>query len=129
MWTGTVKNIRELTCSQSTGHENKAMLDTNFSEDPEHKCAHVFRMDDGNFFAYPNNRCIWYDDAYMDERLEGNPGYLIDQNFYTVENTRENSITDNSYFTQFEQEKPERFNVEQKPIGKVNKKNKNEDIL
>jgi hypothetical protein len=36
--------------------ENKAgMLDTNFSEDPEHKCAQMFRMDDGNFFAYPNN--------------------------------------------------------------------------
>ena len=41
--------------------ENKAgILDTNFSEDPEHKCAHMFRMDDGNFFAYPNNRTIWY---------------------------------------------------------------------
>ena len=109
--------------------ESKAILDTNFSEDPEHKCAHMFRMDDGNFFAYPNNRCIWYDDAYMDKRLEGNPGYLIDQNFYTVENTREDTITDNSYFTQFEQEAPERFNVEETPIGEVNKKNKNEDIL
>ena len=53
----------------------------------------------------------------------------IDQNFYTVENTREDTITDNSYFTQFEQEEPERFNVEETPIGEVNKKNKNEDIL
>jgi hypothetical protein len=83
------------------------MLDTNFSEDPEHKCAHMFRMDDGNFFAYPNNRTIWYDDAFMEKRLTENPGYLIDQNFYTVENTRENSITDDSYFTQWEQEKPD----------------------
>ena len=67
--------------------ENKSgMLDTNFSEDPEHKCAHMFRMDEGTFFAYPNNRTIWYDDAFMEERLDGNPGYLIDQNFYTVEN-------------------------------------------
>ena len=84
--------------------ENKAgMLDTNFSEDPEHKCAHMFRMDDGNFFAYPNNRTIWYDDAYMDERLTKNPGYKIDQNFYTVENTREEDVTtDDSYMTQFE---------------------------
>ena len=109
--------------------ESKAILDTNYSEDPEHKCAHMFRMDDGNFFAYPNNRCIWYDDAYMDGRLEGNPGYLIDQSFYTVENTREDTITDDSYFTQWEQDKPERFNVEEKPIGEVSKKNKHEDIL
>ena len=130
------------------GWEDKAgMLDTNFSEDPEHKCAHMFRMDDGNFFAYPNNRTIWYDDAFMEERLSGNPGYLIDQNFYTVENTREDSITDDSYFTQWEREGEDVFNVEtdqrsgqpnstiptngetQTPIGPVNKKNKSEDIL
>jgi hypothetical protein len=66
----------------------------------------------------------------MEERLSGNPGYLIDQNFYTVENTREDSITDDSYFTQWEREKPEQFNVEeQTPIGAVGKKNKDEDIL
>jgi hypothetical protein len=88
------------------------MLDTNFSEDPEHKCAHMFRMDEGTFFAYPNNRTIWYDDAFMEERLTKNPGYLIDQNFYTVENTREDTITDDSYFTQWEQDKPEQFNVD-----------------
>ena len=93
------------------GWEDKgAILDTNFSEDPEHKCGHMFRMDEGTFFCYPNNRIVWYDDAFMEERLQSNPGYLIDQNFYTVENTREESITDDSYFTQFEQEKPEQFN-------------------
>ena len=73
--------------------------------------AHMFRMDDGNFFAYPNNRTVWYDDAFMEERLQKNPGYLIDQNFYTVENTREDSITDDSYFTQFERETPTQFNI------------------
>ena len=60
----------------------------------------MFRMDDGNFFAYPNNRTIWYDDAFMEKRLTENPGYKIDQNFYTVENTREEDIvTDDSYMT------------------------------
>ena len=92
--------------------DKSSFLDTNFSEDPEHKCAHMFRMDEGTFFAYPNNRTIWYDDAFMEERLTKNPGYLIDQNFYTVENTREDSITDDSYFTQWEQDKPEQFNVD-----------------
>ena len=96
------------------GWEDKgAILDTNFSEDPEHKCGHMFRMDEGTFFCYPNNRIVWYDDAFMEERLQSNPGYLIDQNFYTVENTREESITDDSYFTQFEQEKPEQFNYDE----------------
>jgi len=41
----------------------------------------------------------------MEERIKENPGYLIDQNFYTVENTREDSWTDDSYMTQFEREK------------------------
>ena len=49
--------------------DKSSFLDTNFSEDPEHKCAHMFRMDEGTFFAYPNNRIIWYDDAYMEKRL------------------------------------------------------------
>lgn len=34
--------------------ESKSTLNTNFSETPEHKCAHFFKMDDGNFYAYPN---------------------------------------------------------------------------
>ena len=50
-------------------------LDCNFAEDPEHKCGHTFKMDDGNFFIYPNNRIVWTDDAYITKRLTRNPGY------------------------------------------------------
>lgn len=82
--------------------ENKAgMLDVNFSEDPEHKCGHVFKMDDGNFFIYPNNRIVWMDDAYISNRLTKNPGYKIDQTFYTVENSRDTQTSDDSYMTEF----------------------------
>jgi len=41
----------------------------------------------------------------MAKRLDIGPGYLIDKTFYTVENTREDSWTDDSYMTQFEREK------------------------
>ena len=43
-----------------------------------------------------------------------------------MENTREDTITDDSYFTQWEREEPEQFNVDedQTPIGPVNVKNK-----
>ena len=68
--------------------ESKSTLNTNFSETPEHKCAHFFRMDDGNFYAYPNNRIIWYDDAWLKNRIEKNPGYKIDLTEYSVENSR-----------------------------------------
>ena len=81
--------------------ENKAgNTDVNFSEDPEHKCGHTFKMDDGNYFIYPNNRIVWSDDAYIHNRLSRNPGYKIDHTVYTVENKRTGE-TNNEYMTKF----------------------------
>lgn len=68
--------------------ENKSVLDTNFSESPEHKCGHFFKMDNGNYYCYPNNRIIWFDDAWVENRINSNPGYIIDQTIYSVENKR-----------------------------------------
>jgi hypothetical protein len=82
------------------GWENKAMIDTNFSETPEHKCGHLFKMDNGNFYIYPNNRIIWHDDAWVDKLISGNPGYKIDLTTYSVENKRQ-QFTDDSYMTKF----------------------------
>lgn len=75
--------------------ENKAIVDTNFSETPEHKCGHLFKMDDGNFYCYPNNRIIWYDDAWISNRIVSNPGYKIDTTIYSVENKRKAQTDDN----------------------------------
>jgi len=68
--------------------ENKGMPDLNYSETPEHKCAHLFKMENGNYYAYPNNRIIWYDDAWTFERITENPGYEIDLTVYAVEGRR-----------------------------------------
>jgi hypothetical protein len=41
-------------------HPDANILDTEHSEIPhEHKCAHIIALDDGNYAAQPNNRCIW----------------------------------------------------------------------
>ena len=41
-------------------HPESNILDTDHSEIPhEHKCAHIIELDDGNYAAQPNNRCIW----------------------------------------------------------------------
>ena len=82
------------------GWENKAMIDTNFSETPEHKCGHMFKMDNGNFYIYPNNRIIWHDDAWVVNLIRSNPGYKIDLTTYSVENKRQ-QFTDDSYMTKF----------------------------
>lgn len=87
--------------------ENRSMLDTNFSETPEHKCGHVFKMDNGNYFIYPNNRIIWMDNAWTYNRISGNPGYQIDMNVYSIEN-KTNYETDYNYFTEFKPEKPKK---------------------
>ena len=81
-------------------HENRNVLDTNFSETPEHKCGHVFKMDNGNYFIYPNNRIIWMDNAWTFKRIDKNPGYKIDMNIYTVEG-KGGFETDYNYITNF----------------------------
>jgi hypothetical protein len=84
-------------------HENRNTLDTNFSETPEHKCGHVFKMDNGNYFIYPNNRIIWIDNAWTFKRIKTNPGYKIDMTVYSVEN-KSNYETDYLYLTDFKKQ-------------------------
>lgn len=81
-------------------HENRNVIDTNFSETPEHKCGHFFKMDNGNYFIYPNNRIIWMDTAWTYNRIDKNPGYKIDMNIYSVENLS-GYETDYNYITNF----------------------------
>ena len=41
-------------------HPESNILDTDHSEIPqEHKCAHIFALENGNYAAQPNNRLIW----------------------------------------------------------------------
>lgn len=83
-------------------HQDRNMLDTNFSETPEHKCGHVFKMYNGNYFIYPNNRIIWSDKAWTFSKIDKNPGFKIDMNIYSVENSQ-GYETDYSYMTVFKQ--------------------------
>jgi hypothetical protein len=79
--------------------ENKAFTDFNYSETPEHKCAHLFKVETGNFYCYPNNRIIWYDSAWTFNRISTNPGYLIDTNIYSVEGKRKAETSDEYIYT------------------------------
>jgi hypothetical protein len=83
-------------------HENRNNVDLGFSETPEHKCGHVFKMDNGNYFIYPNNRIVWMDRAFTEDRITGNPGYKIDLNIYSVEGSGFYE-SDYSYMTEFKE--------------------------
>lgn len=92
-----VKKIGEYMFTLDWSWESKSMTDFSLSETYEHKCAHLFKVETGNFYAYPNNRIIWFDDNYISKRIEKNPGYIIDNNLYSVENSR-NLKTNEEYF-------------------------------
>ena len=96
-YTGTYLFTLDWAWEGKAGH-----TDVNFSETPEHKSGHLFKMDDGNYFIYPNNRIIWKDDAWTANRITSNPGYKIDMTVYSVENKR-NLESDYSYMTEFKQ--------------------------
>ena len=78
--------------------ESRAITDFSVSETHEHKCANLFKVETGNYYAYPNNRIIWFDNNYISERLNENPGYVIDTNQYSVENSRDIKTNDEYFY-------------------------------
>ena len=68
-------------------------------------------MENGNYYDYPNNRIIWYDDAWTFERISQNPGYEIDLTVYSVENKRKIETSDHFMYevTHLDNEIPDRI--------------------
>ena len=75
-------------------HPESNILDTDHSEIPhEHKCAHIIALDDGNFAAQPNNRCIWdipsftVKDDIPDSKVQTNEWNVEDSRAWRTEDT------------------------------------------
>ena len=69
-------------------HPDGNILDTDHSEIPhEHKCAHIIALDDGNYAAQPNNRCIW--DLPSFTVKDNIPDWKVQTNEWNVEDTGE----------------------------------------
>jgi len=76
------------------GHPESNILDTDHSEIPhEHKCAHIIALDEGNFAAQPNNRCIWdipsftVKDTIPDWKVQTNEWNVEDSSQWRTEDT------------------------------------------
>lgn len=64
----------------------------------EHKCAHILKLDDGNFASMPNNRIIWRDASFVTKTLEEMPAdYLTNTHVFSAEQDFVSS-DDNYYF-------------------------------
>jgi hypothetical protein len=62
-----------------------ASKDAEEAGDGGHKCAHILKLDDGNFAAQPNNRIRWFDPAFVTP-FEKKPDYQTNTHTWKVEN-------------------------------------------
>lgn len=75
-------------------HEDRSIIDTNFSEyDSEHKSFNVIKLNNGQFAAQPNNRVLWYDNSLIPEKLKI-PTFKVCTQNYSVESYSEHRFGD-----------------------------------
>ena len=68
------------------GHPEGNILNSDHSEIPhEHKCAHIIALNDGNYAAQPNNRCIWNLPSFTVKNEI--PDWKVQTTEWSVENT------------------------------------------
>jgi hypothetical protein len=85
--------------------EDVPILDTDHSEIPhEHKCAHIIALDDGNFAAQPNNRCIWDIPSFTVK--DETPDWKVQTSEWNVEDSRAWRTEDtDKFFYEIEEKK------------------------
>jgi len=86
-------------------HPDSNILDTEHSEVPhEHKCAHIIALDDGNYAAQPNNRCIW--DLPSFTVKDTIPDWKVQTSEWNVEDTGKWKTEDtDNFFYEIEEKK------------------------
>ena len=86
-------------------HPESNILDTDHSEIPhEHKCAHIIALDDGNYAAQPNNRCIW--DIPSFTVRDNIPDWKVQTSEWNVENSSKWKTEDtDNFFYEIEEKK------------------------
>ena len=65
-------------------HPDTNILNVEHSEIPqEHKCAHIIQLENGNYAAQPNNRCIWHVNSFTTDKDW--PDYKVQNTVWDVE--------------------------------------------
>ena len=87
------------------GHLDDNIINTDHSEIPhEHKCAHIIALNDGNFAAQPNNRCIW--DLPSFTVKDQIPDWKVQTTEWNVEDTGQWKTEDtDNFFYELEEKK------------------------
>lgn len=53
----------------------------------EHKCAHILKLENGNFAAYPNNRILWRDASFVRHKPDALLDYKAQSQLHFAETT------------------------------------------
>ena len=73
-------------------------LDTGFTETAEeHKSFNFIQLDNGQFAAQPNNRCLWYDQSLIPAETK-HPDFQAAQRLWTVDGTRKWAAGDDWFY-------------------------------
>lgn len=74
-------------------------LDTGFTEQAEeHKSFNFIRLENGQFAAQPNNRCLWYDQSLV-PAVAKFPDFQAARDTYSVDGTRKWSAGSDWFYT------------------------------
>jgi hypothetical protein len=73
-------------------------VDTGFTEQAEeHKSFNFIRLDNGQFAAQPNNRCLWYDQSLISAEPMF-PDFQASKHIWTVDGSRKWSAGDDWFY-------------------------------
>ena len=74
-------------------------LDTTFTETAEeHKSFNFIKLANGQFATQPNNRCIWYDQSLIPDKLKF-PDFQAAQTTWSVDGTRKWATGSNWFYS------------------------------
>jgi hypothetical protein len=86
-------------------HPDPGYLNTTFVESPDdHKCQHIVRLDNGYFGAFPNNKILWEEIAFVKQHFsQVRPDYRVNTHKFHAENGGSLLRDDNLFFYEHSQ--------------------------
>ena len=83
-------------------HPDPGYLNTTFVESPEdHKCQHIVRLSNGHYGAYPNNKILWEEIAFVTKQASARPDYKANRQKFYAENGDWMASDDDRFFYDF----------------------------
>lgn len=88
-------------------HPDPGYLNTTFVESPsDHKCQHIVKLANGYYGAFPNNKILWEEIAFVTKPMTERPDYKINTHKFHAENGEYFTSDDDRFFYDFVKKSP-----------------------